>query len=146
MCELSGNPCSSTKAAPLPGKSRTYKLPRSRGTRCSVKARTPMSNSVHQRRRPPLWSLQHLRASPQTLLWGVFGTGVPIALAVLMFCEQHSARRWLVDLLGNPPQTITYPADVRSVRDCGSAIVTTHSRTPNAHPKALFRGRPATWN
>src|SRR6516225_9056908 len=38
MCELSGNPCSSTKAAPLPGKSRTYKLPRSRGTRCSVKA------------------------------------------------------------------------------------------------------------
>ena|SRR6516162_662381 len=28
MCELSGNPCSSTKAAPLPGKSRTYRLPR----------------------------------------------------------------------------------------------------------------------
>src|SRR6516165_2812423 len=38
MCELSGNPCSSTKAAPLPGKSRTYRLPRSRETRCSVKA------------------------------------------------------------------------------------------------------------
>src|SRR6516225_4855033 len=38
MCELSGNPCSSTKAAPLPGKSRTYRLPRSRCTRCSVKA------------------------------------------------------------------------------------------------------------
>jgi hypothetical protein len=33
---------------PLPGKSRTYKLPRSRGTRCSVKARTSMSNSAHQ--------------------------------------------------------------------------------------------------
>src|SRR5271155_5955661 len=38
MCKLSGNPCISTKAGPLPEKSRTYRLPRSSWTRCSVKA------------------------------------------------------------------------------------------------------------
>ena len=40
-----------------------------------------------------------------TLLWGLFGTfiGVPIALAILTFCEQHPGSRWLSDLLGGPP-------------------------------------------
>jgi AI-2 transport protein TqsA len=39
-----------------------------------------------------------------TFLWGLFGTfiGVPIALAVLTFCEQHPGSRWLSDLLGGP--------------------------------------------
>jgi predicted PurR-regulated permease PerM len=40
-----------------------------------------------------------------TFLWGLFGTfiGVPIALAILSFCEQHPASRWVADLLGGPP-------------------------------------------
>ena len=40
-----------------------------------------------------------------TFLWGFFGTfiGVPIALAVLSFCEQHPSSRWVADLLGGPP-------------------------------------------
>jgi len=40
-----------------------------------------------------------------TFLWGLFGTfiGVPIALAILTFCEQHPGSRWLSDLLGGPP-------------------------------------------
>lgn len=39
-----------------------------------------------------------------TYLWGLFGTfiGVPIALAVLTFCDQHPSSRWLADLLGQP--------------------------------------------
>jgi predicted PurR-regulated permease PerM len=39
-----------------------------------------------------------------TFLWGLFGTfiGVPIALAILAFCKQHSSSRWLADLLGGP--------------------------------------------
>jgi AI-2 transport protein TqsA len=41
-----------------------------------------------------------------TFLWGLFGTfiGVPIALAILAFCNQHSSSRWLADLLGGPKQ------------------------------------------
>jgi AI-2 transport protein TqsA len=37
-----------------------------------------------------------------TFLWGIFGTfiGVPIALAILTFCDQHPASRWIADLLG----------------------------------------------
>jgi predicted PurR-regulated permease PerM len=37
-----------------------------------------------------------------TFLWGLFGTfiGVPITLAILTFCQQHPASRWLADLLG----------------------------------------------
>jgi AI-2 transport protein TqsA len=37
-----------------------------------------------------------------TFLWGLFGTfiGVPIALAILTFCDQHPSSRWLADLLG----------------------------------------------
>ena len=40
-----------------------------------------------------------------TFLWGLFGTfiGVPIALAILTFCEQHPASRWVADLFGGPP-------------------------------------------
>lgn len=39
-----------------------------------------------------------------TFLWGLFGTfiGVPIALAVLSFCDQHPSSRWIADLLGGP--------------------------------------------
>ena len=39
-----------------------------------------------------------------TYLWGLFGTfiGVPMALAILTFCAQHPASRWLADLLGQP--------------------------------------------
>ena len=39
-----------------------------------------------------------------TFLWGFFGTfiGVPIALAVLTYCEQHPSSRWVADLLGGP--------------------------------------------
>ncbi len=39
-----------------------------------------------------------------TFLWGLFGTfiGVPIALAILTFCDQHPSSRWLADLLGGP--------------------------------------------
>jgi AI-2 transport protein TqsA len=42
-----------------------------------------------------------------TFLWGLFGTfiGVPIALAVLSFCSQHSSSRWLAEMLGGPKQT-----------------------------------------
>lgn len=42
-----------------------------------------------------------------TFLWGLFGTfiGVPIALAILSFCSQHSSSRWLAELLGGPKQT-----------------------------------------
>ena len=39
MCELSGNARSSTNVGPLPGKSRTWTLPRSRAIRCSVNCR-----------------------------------------------------------------------------------------------------------
>ena len=47
-----------------------------------------------------------------TFLWGLFGTfiGVPIALAILTFCQQHPASRWLADLLGGPVQTEPQPA------------------------------------
>jgi predicted PurR-regulated permease PerM len=39
-----------------------------------------------------------------TYLWGLFGTfiGVPMALAVLTFCDQHPSSRWVADLLGKP--------------------------------------------
>jgi AI-2 transport protein TqsA len=45
-----------------------------------------------------------------TFLWGLFGTfiGVPIALAILSFCNQHPSSRWLADLLGGPKQTKTH--------------------------------------
>jgi len=41
-----------------------------------------------------------------TFLWGLFGTfiGVPIALAILTFCAQHPASRWVADLLGGPTE------------------------------------------
>jgi len=41
-----------------------------------------------------------------TFLWGIFGTfiGVPITLAILTFCSEHPATRWLADLLGGPAQ------------------------------------------
>jgi AI-2 transport protein TqsA len=41
-----------------------------------------------------------------TFVWGLFGTfiGVPIALAILTFCEQHPSSRWVADLLGGPPK------------------------------------------
>jgi AI-2 transport protein TqsA len=44
-----------------------------------------------------------------TFLWGIFGTfiGVPIALAILTFCDQHSSSRWIADLLGGSTQTKT---------------------------------------
>jgi AI-2 transport protein TqsA len=44
-----------------------------------------------------------------TFLWGLFGTfiGVPIALAILTFCDQHPSSRWLADLLGGPANTKT---------------------------------------
>jgi predicted PurR-regulated permease PerM len=44
-----------------------------------------------------------------TFLWGFFGTfiGVPIALAILTFCDQHSSSRWLADLLGGSTLTKT---------------------------------------
>lgn len=37
-------------------------------------------------------------------LWGAFGAfiGVPITIAVLTFCAQHSSSRWLSDLLAAP--------------------------------------------
>ncbi|HZC55286.1 MAG TPA: AI-2E family transporter [Xanthobacteraceae bacterium] len=39
-----------------------------------------------------------------TFLWGLFGSfiGVPITLAILTFCGQHPASRWLADLFGGP--------------------------------------------
>ncbi|HLH96713.1 MAG TPA: AI-2E family transporter [Xanthobacteraceae bacterium] len=44
-----------------------------------------------------------------TFLWGLFGTfiGVPIALAILSFCDQHPSSRWVADLLGNPRRGVT---------------------------------------
>ena len=44
-----------------------------------------------------------------TFLWGLFGAfiGVPIALAILTFCDQHPSSRWLADLLGRPANTKT---------------------------------------
>jgi AI-2 transport protein TqsA len=44
-----------------------------------------------------------------TFLWGIFGTfiGVPIALAILTFCDQHSSSRWFADLLGGSTLTKT---------------------------------------
>jgi predicted PurR-regulated permease PerM len=38
-------------------------------------------------------------------LWGLFGAfiGVPITIAVLVFCAQHPSSRWLADLLGPAP-------------------------------------------
>jgi AI-2 transport protein TqsA len=39
-----------------------------------------------------------------TFLWGLVGAviGVPITIALLTFCAQHAASRWLADLLGAP--------------------------------------------
>jgi AI-2 transport protein TqsA len=44
-----------------------------------------------------------------TYLWGLFGTfiGVPMALAMVTFCDQHPSSRWLADLLGKPAPTRT---------------------------------------
>jgi AI-2 transport protein TqsA len=41
-----------------------------------------------------------------TFMWGIFGTfiGVPITLAILTFCGEHPATRWVSDLLGGPVQ------------------------------------------
>jgi len=39
-------------------------------------------------------------------IWGLFGAfiGVPIAIAIIAFCEQHPSSRWVADLLGAPPE------------------------------------------
>jgi AI-2 transport protein TqsA len=39
-----------------------------------------------------------------TWMWGLFGAfiGVPITIAILTFCAQHPATRWIADLLGDP--------------------------------------------
>ena len=39
-----------------------------------------------------------------TFLWGLYGAfiGVPIAIAVLTFCEHAPSTRWIADLLGGP--------------------------------------------
>jgi AI-2 transport protein TqsA len=39
-----------------------------------------------------------------TWMWGLFGAfiGVPITIAILTFCAQHPATRWLAELLGDP--------------------------------------------
>jgi AI-2 transport protein TqsA len=39
-------------------------------------------------------------------IWGLFGAfiGVPIAIAIVAFCEQHPSTRWLSDILGAPPK------------------------------------------
>jgi AI-2 transport protein TqsA len=39
-----------------------------------------------------------------TFVWGIAGAfiGVPIAIAALTLCEQHSSSRWIADLLGGP--------------------------------------------
>jgi AI-2 transport protein TqsA len=39
-----------------------------------------------------------------TFIWGLFGAfiGVPIALAILTFCNLHSSSRWVANLLGGP--------------------------------------------
>jgi AI-2 transport protein TqsA len=41
-----------------------------------------------------------------TFLWGLIGAfiGVPIILAALTFCSQHSSTRWVADLLGGREQ------------------------------------------
>jgi AI-2 transport protein TqsA len=41
-----------------------------------------------------------------TSLWGFFGTfiGVPIALAILSFCNQHPSSQWIADLFGGSKQ------------------------------------------
>jgi AI-2 transport protein TqsA len=46
-----------------------------------------------------------------TFMWGIFGTfiGVPITLAILTFCGEHPATRWVTDLLGGPVQKPTKP-------------------------------------
>ncbi len=51
-----------------------------------------------------------------TYLWGLFGTfiGVPIALAILSFCDQHPSSRWVADLLGGPGQGETKQIKSRS--------------------------------
>jgi predicted PurR-regulated permease PerM len=44
-----------------------------------------------------------------TFLWGIFGTfiGVPIALAILAFCDQNPNSRWVSDLFGGSTQAKT---------------------------------------
>jgi AI-2 transport protein TqsA len=44
-----------------------------------------------------------------TFLWGLFGAfiGVPITLAILTYCEQHPASRWLARLLGAPLRALS---------------------------------------
>ncbi|MBL8908333.1 MAG: AI-2E family transporter [Rhizobiales bacterium] len=39
-------------------------------------------------------------------IWGLFGAfiGVPIAIAIIAFCEQHSSTRWIAEILGAPPE------------------------------------------
>ncbi len=39
-------------------------------------------------------------------IWGLFGAfiGVPIAIAIVAFCEQHASTRWLAEMLGAPPE------------------------------------------
>lgn len=51
-----------------------------------------------------------------TFLWGLFGTfiGVPIALAILSFCDQHPSSRWVADLLGSPVRDETKQITSRS--------------------------------
>ena len=39
-------------------------------------------------------------------IWGLFGAfiGVPIAIAIVAFCEQHASTRWIAEILGAPPE------------------------------------------
>jgi AI-2 transport protein TqsA len=50
-----------------------------------------------------------------TFLWGLFGTfiGLPIALAILSFCDQHPSSRWVADLLGGPERSETAQRKIR---------------------------------
>lgn len=51
-----------------------------------------------------------------TFLWGLFGTfiGVPIALAIISFSDQHPSSRWVADLLGDPGRGVTKQIKARS--------------------------------
>jgi AI-2 transport protein TqsA len=47
-----------------------------------------------------------------TFLWGLFGAfiGVPITIALVAFCAQHPASRWLAELLGAPGEKMAAKA------------------------------------
>jgi predicted PurR-regulated permease PerM len=54
-----------------------------------------------------------------TFLWGLYGAfiGVPIAIAILTFCEHAPSTRWIADLLGGPlPPPALQPPSGRDPR------------------------------